>query len=582
MRRNTSFKISQGLWAVLPLAFLLFGCDAESPTAPTPTPVPPVTNNPPAQSTWNITISASPDEFEADGTSQVSNITITARRADNGTLVPNGTTALLTTSSGSLTSTGGTGQSVPIVFDNTGTAFATLNFSTATAGTIVLRAQIEQSFASKNIQLFQEEVEPLQIRSISPVSGPPTGGTLLTVTGQGFQDPVRLSFQVGGQTLLLSDVQLSGSTKITARTPAVNLDPGQNLLATLLLENGFDETGAPGGTDSITSAFTYTRSNSGGGVPTTLKILSLSPTSGPNEGGTRVTILGEGFGSQVQVYFTAGQALIEAQIVSVTATRLEVITPAATGPNASNRDRLVDLRLIDSQTGATATRTGAFQYGGTGTGSLFVSSVGPGQDEYLGGTLVTIFGQGFDEPVAVSFNSVAQQVLSVTGTEILVRSSRVNIGCAQSSGAVRVVNIETNDGASGPNFIYVPIQPNVIGVSPVSGPQTGGTQIVIQGSPRNFGIGFQAPLRVLVNGVLANVVSSTATQITAIVPPFSGTFATTACTIAGPPAQTGTQNVPFGASIEVINLDNDCQDTLEAGFTYLPSDVSCHPPDAAP
>ncbi len=49
MRRNTISTFGRGLWALLPLAFLLFGCDAESPTAPTQTPVPPVTNNPPAQ-----------------------------------------------------------------------------------------------------------------------------------------------------------------------------------------------------------------------------------------------------------------------------------------------------------------------------------------------------------------------------------------------------------------------------------------------------------------------------------------------------------------------------------------------------
>lgn len=584
MRRNTISTIGRGLWALLPLAFLLFGCDAESPTAPTQTPVPPVTNNPPAQSTWNITITADPDEFSTADEGLVSNITVTARRSDNGQAVPNGTTALLNTTQGTLTTASGSGQSVAIIFDNTGTAYATLNATTATATTIILRAQIEQSFGSTNIQVFNEEVEPLQIRSISPISGPPSGGTVVTILGQGFQSPVRLSFVLpNGQTLLLTDVQLSGSTRITARTPAVDLPAGENFLATLRLENGFDETGEPGGTDSISAAFTYTRNGGGSGNPTTMKIFSLSPTSGPNEGGTRVTILGEGFGSQVQVYFTNGP-LIEAQIVSLTSTRLEVITPSATGPNGDNANVLVALRLVDAQTGATVTQAGAFQYGAGPSTNMFVSSISPNRDEYLGGTLVTLFGQGFDEPVTVSLGGVAQQVISVTGTEIVVRTVRVSINCADTSGPTTVVNIENNVGnqPGAPTFTYLPIRPRIISISPSSGPQSGGTQITIQGAPRALGQGFREPLRVLVDNVLANVIPAltTPTQIVATVPTFTGTFGTAPCTIAGTPPVTGTQNVPFAVPVEVFNLDNNCSDRLEAAFTYIPADQTCHPPDA--
>jgi hypothetical protein len=43
---------------------------------------------------------------------------------------------------------------------------------------------------------------------------------------------------------------------------------------------------------------------------------------------------------------------------------------------------------------------------------------------------------------------------------------------------------------------------------------------------------------------------------------------------------TGTQNVPFAASVRVINLDTGCEDTLTGGFTYIPSDGTCHPPEA--
>lgn len=582
MRLNQSSKLRRSGWALLPLAFLLFGCDAETPTAPTPPAIPPVPNQPPVSSTFTITVSADPDEIDIqDTTSLVSSILVTARRADTGQPVAIGTTALLRTSLGTLTTTeGSTGASVAIVFDQNGQARATLNATSTVPATVVVGAQIEQSFGSTTVRFVSNEPDPFQISGISPISGPPSGGTLLTITGSGFEAPVRLTFTVQGQTLLLQNVRVESSTRITARTPAIDLPTGQNALASLTLENGFDSTGAPSGTDTVSSAFTYTR-NGGGGLPTTMKIFSLSPTSGPNEGGTRVTILGEGYSSQVQVYFTNGP-LIEAQIVSLTATRLEVITPSATGPNASNANQRVSLRLVNSQTGESVTQPDAFQYG-TDPSGLFVSSISPNQDEYLGGNLVTIFGQGFEEPVAVSLGGFAQQIVSVTGTEIVVRTSRVNITCASVSAPTSVTNIETNEViTNGPSFTYLPIQPGITGVNPPSGPQNGGTGVNISGSVRSLGRGFQAPLRVLVDGVLANVSNVTPTQIQIVTPAFTGTFAEAPCTIAGPPPVTGTQNVPFAAEVRVINLDTGCEDTLEAGFTYIPADQSCHPPEAAP
>ena len=578
MRLNQSSKLRRSGWALLPLAFLLFGCDAETPTAPTQPAIPPVPNQPPVSSTFTITVSADPDEIDIqDSTNLVSSILVSARRSDNGQPVVNGTTALLQTSLGTLTTAqGSSGASVAIVFDQNGQARATLNVTSTVPTTVVVRAQIEQSFGSTNIRFVSEEPDPFQITGITPISGPPTGGTLLTITGSGFEAPVRLTFTVQGQTLLLQNVRVESSTRITARTPPIDLPTGQNALASLTLENAFDSTGTPSGTDTVSSAFTYTR-NGGGGLPTTIKVFSLSPTSGPNEGGTRVTILGEGYSSQVQVYFTNGP-LIEAQIVSLTPTRLEVITPSATGPNASNANQRVSLRLVNSQTGESVTQPDAFQYG-TDPSGLFVSSISPNQDEYLGGNLVTIFGQGFDEPVSVSLGGFAQQIVSVTGTEIVVRTSRVNISCASVTASTLVTNIETNETTPpGPTFTYLPIQPGIIGLSPSSGPQSGGTGVNISGSIRSLGRGFQPPLRVLVNDVLANVTNVTPTQIQIVTPPFSGTFEETPCTIDGTPPVTGSRFVPFGAPVRVINLDNGCEDTLEAAFTYIPADQSCRPP----
>lgn len=558
--------------AFLALVCGLAACDAESPTAPTQQPVAPVPNEQPASATWVITISADPDVFNiADDEAQFSNITVVARRASNGAPVPLGTTALLKTTAGQLTTADGVGTSVPIVFDNTGTARATLTLNSVTEQVVVLRAQIENSFGSLNINVVDIE-NPFLITAIDPITGPPSGGTPITIFGRGFEDPVRATFSVLGQTLFLQNVRVVSSTRITAVTPAINLPAGQNATASLTVQNAFGSTGSAAGTDTVPAAFTYTRG--GGGGITTLKLFSITPTSGPNEGGTRVAITGEGFGSQMQVFVT-NAALVEAQITSLSSTRIEIVTPSATGPNAANANQRVSLRATNLLTGETATLQDAFQYGADSVG-LFISSISPAQGEYLGGDLVTIFGQGFEEPVAVGLGGFGQQIVSVTGTQIVVRTVRANISCASVSAPTAVTNLETNERiTNGPAFTYLPILPVIVSVSPQSGPQSGGNQITILGGARSLGRGFVAPVRVLINDQLASIIgiSGGGTQITVQAPPFTGVINTTPCVGAGGVA--GTQNVPTSVTVEVINLDTGCTDSLAAAYTYIPADQSC-------
>lgn len=62
-------------------------------------------------------------------------------------------------------------------------------------------------------------VAALSIISISPTSGPAAGGTLVTLTGTGFVDPMYTS--VGGA---LTEMVIVNSTTIQGKTPAY--DPG--------------------------------------------------------------------------------------------------------------------------------------------------------------------------------------------------------------------------------------------------------------------------------------------------------------------------------------------------------------------
>ncbi|MEL7060049.1 MAG: IPT/TIG domain-containing protein [Acidobacteriota bacterium] len=545
----------------------LFGCDAESPTDPVSQEVapPPVTS--PPNGSFSITVQAAPDVFEFEAGLATSNITVTARRAD-GSLVPRETTGLLTTTAGTLIASNGTsGARIPIVFDETGQARATLNVTAASALTVTIRAQLQQSFGSDTIRLVETaELPPFQVSGISPAFGPPSGGTPVTIFGSGFESPARVTFTVLGQELLLNNLRVNGSTQITGTTPAINLPSGQNATASILVESGFTASGAPTASDLLAAGFTYTRSAAG---PTTLKVISLSPTSGPNEGGTQVTIRGEGFTDGVQVYFTNGP-LVEATVLEVTPTRLEVVTPAATGFNSGNANMLVDVRVVDPSTGQQDTLVSGYQYGFAGGSDIFISSIRPSEGEYLGGDLVTIFGQGFEEPVAVEYGTIGQPVLSVTGTEIVTRNSGIAISCSPVSGAAQVVNIETAEVATGPPFTYRPIQPLITGIDDTSGPASGGETVQIIG-PRRFAVGFVGPVRVRFGDATSPsaVASADGTFVSAVVPTFSGDF------------NCGDDGFLEAASVdvEVINLDTGCSDVLTNAYTYDPGLVACDTED---
>ncbi|MEM9552989.1 MAG: IPT/TIG domain-containing protein [Acidobacteriota bacterium] len=541
-------------------AAILVGCDAESPTEPIQQQATPPPVSPPANAAYSISVSVSPDTYDI-GTAIASQIEVRATRTSNGQPVPVNTTARLTTTFGTLSSTSGAGSTIPIQFQADGVARASLSgVAPLNPSVITIRAQIESSLGTDVVNIVEPVDVPFQLTGVSPNFGPPSGGTPITLFGTGFEGPVRVTFSVLGQNLVLADAQVRSSTRITATTPPVNLPAGQNATASILLENAFTSGGATQ-TDLLSSGFTYTRSGAG---PTTLKIISLSPTAGPNEGGTQVTILGEGFTDSVQVYFTNGP-LVEATVLEITPSRLEVITPAATGLNASNANSIVDVRVVDPVSGQSATSPGNFQYGFPDGAGLFISAIAPGQGEYLGGDRVTVFGSGFEEPVAVSLGGIGQQVISVTGTEIIVLTSGIALsGCSPATGPAEVVNIETGAGATGPDFAYFPVEPFITGLSTNIG--AAGDVITIFGPPRAYRVGFIPPVRVQFGNVgVGASVSADFAELTVTVPPFDGEFT---CGDDG-------FLEPESVDLEVINLDTGCSDVLTGGFTYDPGSVAC-------
>jgi hypothetical protein len=205
----------------------------------------------------------------------------------------------------------------------------------------------------------------LSVASVSPASGPESGGTTVTISGAGFAAGATVSF--GGSPA--TNVAVTNSTSLTAITPGHA--PG-TVSVTVTNTNGSAATRAAG--------FTFLAG------PTSI---ALAPSSGPSGGNTSVTITGSGFQSGARVAFGD----VEATIVTVTATSITAISP----PHAAGTVAVV----VTNPDGQSATLPGAFTYI-----AFEVSAIAPAAGPVAGGTPFVIIGSGFLAGASVTFGGI--------------------------------------------------------------------------------------------------------------------------------------------------------------------------------
>jgi len=542
---------------------LLAACSADEPSTPTQPPggnVPP-----PAPSGFTVTVGVSPGTLSASASAPAT-VTVTVQ-ANSGASLPAGSQAVLTTTLGAFGSTGGgntttidlvNGQGQAFLFANGSTGIAQVR-ATFTSGTDTSAGSTTLSFSAP---------ETFFLSAVTPNFGSAQGGDTVTILGGGFHGPIRVLF--GGTPAVVLD---SNSSQIRVRTPQTTVPAGQTLAVSVTVTIRLNETGQA--TDTLDRAFTY------GNGPGTAQpvVLSVSPTAGTNDGGTTITIVGDGFEQPVQVLLGTGAtgsfSGVEATIQSVARTRIIAVTPAARGFGLDNRDQLVNLLVRNVNSGATAVMTSAFQYGAR----IQITSMGPTEGPRQGGTRVTIFGQGFDDPVAVEFGGFGQTPVSTTGSEIVAVAGAVPVplasACTDPSGAVRVTNIETGATATGPIYTYRLVRPSITTLNPTNGPGGGGNTVSV------LGFGFESPLRVLFDGRAASVVGTpTATQANVLVPPYTKAFTQVACTTGG--GAPGQQFSAASVDVELTNLDTGCVSKFPLGYTYNPPDTLCRATGSAP
>jgi hypothetical protein len=546
------------------LAVALAGCDADSPSEPDQPPGTPPGGGP-SNATYNITVSIDPPQVPAGSTDPV-NVTVRVSRRDNGQPPTDGTTLVVTAAAGSFGSPGG-GTSIVAQLFNGQASVAYFPPETQGTGQVTIQARLEGSVGQAVLRI--QEPATFFIASVQPNSGSPNGGEPVTITGGGFEAPVRVTF--GG---VPAQVQSVTASRIRVLTPPSSQNVPVGGTATVPVQVTINLNEVDQAIDTLQNAFIYAR----GGSVIQPQVFSVTPASGPNDGGTRVTIVGEGFQAPIQVFFGSGTTGaftgLEATVESVTPTRLVVVTPPAQGFGQNNLNEVVDILIRNLNSGFATVAGSSFQYGSGGANVPFISAVSPNQGPFTGGTLATLFGQGFDEPVSVTLAGVAASVISVTATEVVVRSSGVSVSnCGDVTGDVVLVNIETGESATGPDWIYRVTSPVITGATPSSGPQSGNTQVTVSG------IDFQGPVAVSFSSggssFAASIQSVSATSIVVRTPAVANSaLDTEACDDNGD-GTNGERYLPTAFDIEVENLITSCSDSFAGAFIFTPSDPTC-------
>ncbi len=339
-------------------------------------------------------------------------------------------------------------------------------------------------------------VPPPALASLSPVRGPVSGGTSVTLSGADFEDGAVVLF--GG--LPAQSVTFTSATTLVAVSPA-HAAGGVDVV----VQN------PDGQESSLGAAFAFDP------IPAPT-IGGITPASGPSVGGTQVSISGTGFVSGTRA--TLGGAAVVSLVV-VSATQLTATTP----PHAPGAVALV----VSNPDGQAATLAAAFTYNAAAAPTL--TGVAPSSGPSTGGTVVSLSGSGYTNGTTVSFGGVAATSVQFGSASTLTATTP-----AHAAGAVDVVvrNADGQTATLGAAFTFTQAAaPAVTGVAPASGSANGGTLVSISGT------GFAAGASVSIGGVPASAVAvldaSSMTAVTGAHAPGTGDVV-----VRNPDGQTGT------------------------------------------
>nr|WP_275444615.1 IPT/TIG domain-containing protein [Paenibacillus sp. ACRRX] len=297
------------------------------------------------------------------------------------------------------------------------------------------------------------EFDPPKVRSVNPNHGPMTGGTTIYVDGSGIRKGAKMYFVHNGQETELNATYVN-SSRMYAETPVVNF----NGAVTVKIVNIDTKSG------ELADSFTYD-------APPEVKpptIQSITPNSGDKRGGELVEITGSEFQKGAKVTFGANTVDLAAFLG---ATKVRVYVPAAVSSGS------VDVTLINPD-GNKVTLTNGYTYEDA---KPVVTRVSPNIGPMAGGTTVYLDGKFFERGIVVKVNDKVAASTFVNSTRLYFETPASSV---PGQATITVTNPSGNSTTA--VFTYeAPVPdpaPKLRGVTPASGPVSGGTSIYIDGN----------------------------------------------------------------------------------------------------
>lgn len=271
-------------------------------------------------------------------------------------------------------------------------------------------------------------IAPPVLTTLSPASGPVSGGATVTFTGQRFVGVTGVRFGSVPATAWT----VTSAAKLTVTVPA---GAAAGSVPVTVTTNSGSSPAKP------TARYTYTAPVA---IPT---VTALSPSSGAAIGGESVTITGTRLGTATAIAFGSIPA---PAFTVVNGTRIVVTAP----PGSPGR---VDV---------TVTTAGGSSAPGPGTGYTYVgtppsvSALSPNSGPIAGGTRILISGSDFQEGAGVTIGgNPATEVTLISPTQLSALTPPGTAGPA----AVVVSTAYGSSSATPADFRYV----DVVGVTPV-------------------------------------------------------------------------------------------------------------------
>jgi hypothetical protein len=308
------------------------------------------------------------------------------------------------------------------------------------------------------------------ITGLSPSGGPIAGGTYVTITGFGFTGTTDVLFGGKSGTAL----NIVNDNQITIVTP-----PNSQGVVPVTLMNA----AGAGSSSEPSIMFQYEETP----LP---KLSTISPSSGPMDGGTVVTLTGSGFTGAEYVQFGEKYGIV---LNVIDDSHLTVITPASPPGSVS-----VSIKNAQGVGGSLEPAT-MYQYDFP---LPELASISPSSGTIAGGTLVTITGSGFTGATDVKFGGKSATALhSINDTQLTVVTPLHSAGIVPLS----VINPARFGGSLGSATMFhyeIPV-PKLTSISPSFGSIEGGTVVTITGSGFNgtklvlFGEGSATDLKIV-------------------------------------------------------------------------------------